>query len=91
MTQKYVTSIQSGTLKTADFPEREVSFRDNAELVMLVKQLSAQGYAFVDAPSGWPPAAVLQQLQEQGEMDFSFTAITWSGPRDYRTYQVPKC
>ncbi|PCM43759.1 hypothetical protein CPA50_15495 [Marinobacter sp. ANT_B65] len=91
MTQKYVTSIQGGILKTADVPEREIPFQDIARLVVLVKQLSAQGYAFVDAPSGWPPAAVLQQLQEQGQMDFSFTAITWSGPRDYRIYQVPEC
>lgn len=91
MTLKYVTSIQGGILKTAGSPGQEIPFRDNAELLMLVKQLSAQGYAFVDTPGGWPPAAVLQQLQDQGEMDFSFTAVTWSGPGDYRTYQVPWC
>ncbi len=91
MIQKYVTNIQGGTLKTADTPEYEVSYRDNAELVTLVKWLLTQGYAFVDAPSGWPPAAVLQQLQEQGDMDFPFTAVTWLGPGNYRTYQVPEC
>nr|BBJ04409.1 hypothetical protein YBY_22580 [Marinobacter nauticus] len=91
MTLKYVESIQGGILKIADLPVRTVPYRDDAELVILLKELVEQGYAFLDTPSGWPPAAVLQQLQEQGDLDFPFTAVTWSGSGKYRTYQVPAC
>jgi hypothetical protein len=38
-------------------------YKGTVSLIVLVKQLSAQGYAFVDSLSGWPPAAVLQQLR----------------------------
>ncbi|MFI0474062.1 hypothetical protein ACGLWX_15215 [Halomonas sp. HMF6819] len=88
MTLKYVTLIQNGTIQTADTPSRCIAYQDNIELVEWVKQLLEEGYAFVDTPSGWPPAAVLQALQESGEMDVPFTAITWSGPGKYRTYRV---
>lgn len=90
MTQKYVTLIENGLIHTADTPGRCIAYRDNIELVEWVKHLQQDGYAFVDTPSGWPPAAVLQALQESGEMDFSFIAITWSGPGGYRTYRIPE-
>ncbi|MCH2556131.1 MAG: hypothetical protein MK005_02395 [Alcanivorax sp.] len=88
MTLKYVSLIQDGVLRTGDSPERTFSYHDEADLVHLVKRMVEQEYAFADAPAGWPPAAVLQDLQDRGDLNFSFTAVIWSGPGQYRTYRV---
>ncbi|MBZ5488375.1 hypothetical protein HW452_12660 [Halomonas aquamarina] len=91
MTLKCVTLIHSGIIQTADTPRRRIAYQGNLELVEWVKRLLEEGYAFVDTPSGWPPAELLRELQAQGEMTFAFTAVTWSGPGVYRTYQVSPC
>ncbi len=90
MDLRYVSNIQDGIITTSDVPVKQFYYRHDGELVALVSRLIEQGYSFVDAPAGWPPASVLQRLQDKGELDVPFTAITWSGPEQYRTYQVPK-
>ena len=79
-TLKFVSRIQDGVISTSEASANVLRYRDEAELIRIVKQLIEAGYAFVDAPSGWPPAAVLLHLREQGLLDISFTVVTWSGP-----------
>ncbi len=87
MPPKHVTLIQDGRIVTSAgrWPRR---FVDDVELAREVAELIDQGFAFVDQPAGWPPAAVVRDLQERGLLQRPFTAITWRGPDDFYTYPV---
>ncbi|MCH8498451.1 MAG: hypothetical protein LAT63_08225 [Marinobacter sp.] len=87
-TLKFVSRIHDGVINTSDAAANTLHYLDEAELICVVKQLVEDGYAFVDAPSGWPPAAVLLHLREQGLLDTPFIAVTWSGPGHPRTYPL---
>lgn len=84
---KHVTQILNGEIHVSDNGDT-IHFGSDQELADLVVALIEQGYAFTDAPAGWPPAAIVQGLKERGMVHRSFIAITWSGPNDYRTYEV---
>jgi len=84
---KYVALIQNGKIHLSTDDEPHV-YTNDTELVRKVMALISEGFAFVDQPSGWPPAAVLTDLQEKGLLDSTFTAITWRGPNDFVTYEI---
>ncbi len=87
MSINYVTQIINGKVVVSD-KEAPLLFSSDDELVHIAIDLISNGYAFTDEPSGWPPASIIQGLKEKGLIDQSFTAITWSGPGEYRTYSV---
>lgn len=85
---KHVTAIQSGCIQTSEAGKAPVSYADDIELAHLVSEFIVQGYAFVDAPAGWPPAEVLKLLQKRGLIAQDFIAIAWRAPGMYRTYLI---
>lgn len=88
MEPRYVQSIQDGRIETSGLFEPAIRYADDAGLVAAIEDLIGKGYAFVHAPGGWPPAAVLADLQERGLLALPFVAITWKGPRQYETFRV---
>ncbi|OIO94751.1 MAG: hypothetical protein AUK03_06420 [Anaerolineae bacterium CG2_30_64_16] len=49
-------------------------------LATLLSQLRDLGVLFADQPSGWPPAAVLEELRDSGYVQGRFQTVTWRGP-----------
>lgn len=88
---KYVSLIQNGRIQTSAPSNLACSYANDKELADLVSSLIDEGFAFVDEPAGWPPAAILQSLQEQGLLKRAFTSVTWSSPESYLTYEVFPC
>jgi len=88
MNIKYVTQIQNNKVITSGIFGKSYKYSDYPELAEIVDRLIDEGLYFVDEPAGWPPAAMLKTLQEKKLLNKSFTAITWSGPDQYRTYPV---
>ena len=84
---KYVNNIGNGRITTSEVLGKTWKYSNDEELVDTIKQLIELGYAFVHQPAGWPPAAVLEDLQEKGLLDTEFTAITWSG-NGFRTFTI---
>ena len=87
MNIRYVTQIMNGKVCVSD-QEASLPYTTDDELAQLVVALIEKGYAFTDEPAGWPPAAIVQTLKDKGLVQQSFTAITWSGPGEQRTYKV---
>jgi hypothetical protein len=85
---KYVTQIQNNKVLTSGIFGKSYKYSDDTELAEIVDKLINEGFCFVDEPAGWPPATVLKTLQGKKLLNKSFTAITWSGPGQYRMYQV---
>lgn len=77
----------NGKIKVSDQEELILYFTDE-ELANLVISLIEKGYAFTDEPAGWPPAAIVQNLKGKGLVQQAFTAITWCGSNDYKTYEI---
>ena len=88
MEPRYVQSIQDGRIVTSGLLDPAIRYADDAELVAEVENLVAKGYAFVHAPGGWPPAAVLADLQERRLLTMPFVAITWTAPGQHETFRV---
>ncbi len=65
----------------------ELEFRDFEELGALLGQLRDLGILFSDAPDGWPPAAVFEDLRDQRLVTGSFNAVIWSGPLQWSVYE----
>ena len=86
---RYVESILGGRIEVSGFLGTSYAYASEAELVARVLELIADGVAFVHEPAGWPPAAVLEDLQQRGLLLVPFTAITWVGPGEFKTFQVP--
>jgi hypothetical protein len=40
------------------------------------------GLPFVGSSSGWPPAAVAEELRERGLLQGTWTEVRWTGPGD---------
>jgi hypothetical protein len=89
MARRHVTLIQDGRVRMSGVFGRTYIYTSDAALVAIVERLIGQGVAFVHEPAGWPPAAVLGKLQADGLLTIPFTAITWRGPGDFHTFQVP--
>jgi hypothetical protein len=87
---KYVSLIQSGKIVTSVAQETR-HYADQAELIQEVETLIREGFAFVDQPGGWPPAAILKDLHEKRLLKRAFIAITWRAPNDFRTYEIAPC
>ncbi len=85
---KYVCQINNGKISIDGSEKRTLTYGDERELIETIKILVSEGYAFVDEPHGWPPAAVLSHLKERGFINRPFKAISWDGPLSYRIYEV---
>ena len=53
------------------------------ELATLLSKLRDHGFVFAGGASGWPPAAVFEDLREKGLIRGSFQEVLWSGPGVY--------
>jgi hypothetical protein len=49
-------------------------------VAILLSQLRDLGVLFADQPSGWPPAAVFEELRDKGYIQGEFQAVTWQRP-----------
>lgn len=87
---RYVTLIQDGKITLSDDTFQDITYADDEQLIAAVTSLIADGFSFVDEPSGWPPAAILKELQKQDKLQTSFTAITWLGADQPQIYVVEK-
>jgi hypothetical protein len=85
---KYVTQILNGKVSTSGIGGKTFFYSNDDQLVDVIIELINQGYAFVNEPAGWPPAAVLENLKDKGLLNMPFTAITWKGPNDFKTYEI---
>jgi hypothetical protein len=58
----------------------ELKFKSKQQLASALQTLQQLGILFVDEPAGWPPAAVFQQLREEGLVFGTIGAISWRAP-----------
>jgi hypothetical protein len=49
------------------------------DLLSVLTDLRDSGVPFLDLPAGWPPAAVFEQMREEGKLSWTFTAVTFGG------------
>jgi hypothetical protein len=49
------------------------------DLVSVLTALKDSGVPFLDVPASWPPAAVFEQMREEGKLSGTFTAVTFAG------------
>ena len=87
VSNRYVTNIDNGRISTSEFFGKTWKYSDESELIEVIQKLIELNYAFVYQPGGWPPAAILEDLQERGLLDKEFTAITWTG-KGQETFRV---
>lgn len=85
---KYVSLIQDGRVQTSDASVSWGEYTSDAELASVVTRLIDEGFAFADAPAGWPPTEVLRELNAQGILNRSFKAVTWTSPGVFRIDDV---
>ena len=52
-------------------------------LATLLGQLRDLNLPFVMAPSGWPPAAIFEDLCDKGLLEGPFQTVTWHGPGNW--------
>ena len=57
-----------------------IHFGDDNDLAEKLQQLNKLGVLFAGEPSGWPPAAIFEDLRERKLVDGSFKEISWTGP-----------
>lgn len=55
-------------------------FASKAELAVALKALQRAGFLFADEPTGWPPAAVFQQLRDEALITGAVRTVSWAGP-----------
>lgn len=79
-------------LRRDKFSYRAVHFADgpgdllaNESFADTFDRLNQAGLAFADGSAGWPPAAIMRELQSRRRITESFTVITWRGPRNWIT------
>jgi hypothetical protein len=65
-----------------------LSYSSDEELGQLLSVLRDKGYALANAPGGWPPGAVFEDLRERGLVSGDYEEITWLGPN--KPVQRPK-
>ncbi|MEI7929394.1 MAG: hypothetical protein WCH40_12655 [Verrucomicrobiales bacterium] len=58
----------------------KIHFNSQAELASVLSALRDARVAMAGALAGWPPAAVFEQLREEGKLSGKFTEIVWSRP-----------
>jgi hypothetical protein len=85
---KYVTSISDNKLKTSGILGKTYIFNGEEELLDLVNKFIDEGYPFASEISGWPPSAILEELQLKGLLTKPFKAITWTNPSNYRVFEI---
>jgi hypothetical protein len=88
MEPRCVQLIQDGRIETSGLFDPTLRYADDYGLVAEVENLIAKGYAFVHAHGGWPPAAVLADLQERRLLTMPFVAITWTAPGKFEIFRV---
>ncbi len=57
-----------------------IACRERKTLAKALAGLRAAGFYFADQPHGWPPAAVFDQLREEGLVEGRVKRVTWRGP-----------
>lgn len=55
-------------------------FGADIELASVLSLLRDAGFAFAGATTGWPPAAVFEDLRRRGLIRGDFTEVVWAGP-----------
>jgi len=64
--------------------------QDPVSLMEALLALRDAGFAFAAAPHGWPPAAIFEQMRDDGLVDGPFLEITWgTGGPEVRTNPAP--
>ena len=66
-------------------PTISVPFNGQSELAALLVKLRDHGVALGGELAGWPPAAVFEDLRDQGLVTGPYTEITFSGPGKWHT------
>jgi hypothetical protein len=61
------------------FPAADGYLFDNAKFVEVFCRLNAAGMIFGDDSHGWPPAAIMRELQTRGIVKTPFTGILRGG------------
>lgn len=59
-----------------------ISFSSKEDLAKVLTHLQSFGFAFGNEPAGWPPAAVFEQLRDEGLVHGKIKTVTWRGPGD---------
>ena len=60
----------------------DVMFRcpDRASLAAAFRMLQRHDVPFADAPHGWPPAAIFDELRDAGLVEGTISRVSWHGP-----------
>ena len=54
-------------------------FGDKSGLASLLVALRDLGFGFVGGPAGWPPAAVFEELRDNGLLTGQYEEVVWLG------------
>jgi len=65
-----------------------VPLESKADLPSLLMRLRDNGLPFLDEPKGWPPAAIVAKLIEEGKIPGDYKIITFTGGGNYQTKEV---
>jgi hypothetical protein len=70
-----------GAIESAIYNEAVwiIHFSDDNDLAEKLQLLNRLGVLFVGEPSGWPPAAIFEDLRERKLVDGNFKEISWTG------------
>ena len=64
-----------------------IPFTTDAEMATLLSSLRDHGLAFGSALSGWPPAAVFENLRTRGLVSGPYLELLFSGPGKWVTHR----
>ena len=84
-----VTSLRKEVIKQAGGKFRlfgkgnwSLTCHSEDELAKLIGILRDAGFAMVGGVSGWPPAAVFEDLRRKGKLAGEFTEMVWRSPTE---------
>ena len=59
----------------------EGAYEDNSELKSILRELNKEGVAFsYDYKTDLSPSAMMQKMQDSGELETEYKEISWTGP-----------
>jgi hypothetical protein len=57
----------------------KLKYSQESDLAAILSTLRDMGFAFSGGTSGWPPAAVFEELRAKGVVKGRFIELTWAG------------
>lgn len=79
-----VSSIKAlGGRKALFSKDWTIPYKNDNELVQIVKSLNELGVCFVGSTHGWPPSEILAKLKDDRLLDIGWKEIVWVKEDEY--------